>query len=113
MPIFVDARVPVVFGPVTAAGPRDALLLEGGEAAPAGLPEARFALCQPGHPAGCACCAPRSAVAAALRDLFLARARGGVPWFGRVVVVASAEGEAAVRAALADDGFVAGRYRPG
>jgi hypothetical protein len=113
MPIFVDARVPVVFGGLSSAGPGDAVLAEGDAVVPAGVTVVRFDLCQPGHPSDCACCAPRGAVAAALRDLFVARARAAVPWFNRVLVVARAEGAAAVRQALADDGFLAGRYRLG
>ncbi len=113
MPVFIDARVPVVFAPAATASRGDALLLEADAEAPAGLPVARFRLCQPEHGEGCACCAPRSAAAVALRELFLARVQGRVPWFGRVVAAVCGEGEAAVRAALAEDGFAAGRYRLG
>lgn len=64
------------------------------------------------HPAGCSCCVPRSAAAAALTGLFLARARGEVPFFRRVVAAMdSGEGADAIRAALRDDPFVSARFR--
>ena len=111
MPICADPRVPVVFAPAASAGPDDALLLEGEGVGPEGAPVARFSAARPGHLAGCACCAPRGAVAQALHSLFLARARGACGFFTRVVVVAGPAGEAAVRQALAEDVFLAGRYR--
>jgi hypothetical protein len=111
MPIFIDARIPVVFAPAGAAGGGDALLIEGDGAAPDGLPVARFSTALPGHAVGCACCAPRGPVADALHRLFLARARGTAAFFARVVVAAGPEGEAAVRRALVDDAFLSGRYR--
>jgi hypothetical protein len=111
MPIFIDARIPVVFAPAGAAGGGDALLIEGDGAAPDGLAVARFSVAMPGHAVGCACCAPRGPAAAALHRLFLARARGTAAFFARVVVTAGPEGEAAVRQALTGDAFVAGRYR--
>jgi hypothetical protein len=112
MPIFIDARIPVVFAPAGTAGRGDALLIEGDAATPAGLPVARFSVALPGHALGCACCAPRGPVAEALHRLFLARARGTAAFFARVVVTAGPDGEAAVRQALAGDAFLAGRYRP-
>lgn len=111
MPIYVDARVPVLFAPATVAGPSDALLIEGEGGAPEGVPVAHFSVARAGHPVGCACCAPRGPVAEALHGLFLARARGSGGFFARVIVTASAAGEAAVRQALADDAFLVGRYR--
>ncbi len=115
MPIFVDARIPVAFAPAASAGRGDALLIEGDgpvpDGVPDGLPVARLAAALPGHVAGCACCAPRGPVAAALHRLFLARARDAAAFFTRLVVCAGAEGEAAVRQALAADAFLAGRYR--
>lgn len=116
MPIFVDARIAVTFAPAASAGRGEALLIEGQGAAPDGVPVARFAAVPVGHfPAGpapgCACCRPRGPVAEALHRLFLARARGASACFTRVIVAAGAEGEAAVRQALAGDAFLAGRYR--
>ncbi|MBN8890536.1 MAG: hypothetical protein BGP12_06300 [Rhodospirillales bacterium 70-18] len=113
MTLFVDARVPVVFGPAELAGPEDALLLEAGQAAPAGAGPAVawLAARAASHAVGCACCVPRGAVATALGGLFLARARGEVGFFRRVVAAVS--DPAAVRSALAEDRLLAGRFRPG
>lgn len=113
MTLFMDARVPVRFAAANQAGPEDALLIEGDAPAPAGRVVARFALPeQPAHPIGCACCLPRGPVAEALTKLFLARVRGEVAFFRAVVAQpASAAGEAAIRAALADDPLVSGRFR--
>ena len=110
MPIFVDARIPVVFAPAR-PGSGDAVLIEGEAAVPEDVPVARFFLALPGGAAGCACCAPRGPVAGALHHLFLARASGAADFFSRVVVVAGPQGQAAVRQALAADAFLAGRYR--
>jgi hypothetical protein len=106
----MDDRVPVRFG---RAGPHEAALIEGDAAAAVGRPVVRFVLSPglPGHLAGCACCVPRAPVAEALGRLFLARARGEVAWFRAVAVLASPAGEAAVRAALAEDRVAAGRFR--
>jgi hypothetical protein len=109
-----DGRVTVRFGSAAGAGPDDALLVEGEAPVPVGHSEARFRLAPglPGHPAGCACCTPRGPVAEALGRLFLARARGEVAFFRSVVaVVTTPAGEAAVRAALAEDQVSAGRFR--
>nr|WP_239002992.1 hypothetical protein [Rhodovastum atsumiense] len=113
MPIFVDARIPVIFAPVAIAGPEDAVLVEGEIPAPEGVPVARFGPQRPGHGIACACCAPRGPVATALHRLFLARARGEVAMFRRVLVQAGPAGEATVRDAVAQDAFLAGRYRLG
>ena len=113
LPSLADDRIPVRFGPQTAAEPHDALLIEGDAAADQAA-VARFVVpaAFAGHPVGCACCVPRGPVAAALGKLFLARARGELPWFRGVLVVArSAAGEAAVRAALAGDVVTAARFR--
>jgi hypothetical protein len=109
-----DDRVPVRFGSGDAAGPDDALLVEGDATVPDGHAVARFRLAPGliGHPFGCACCTPRGPVAEALGRLFLARARGEVAFFRSVVaLVATPAGEAAVRAALAEDQVSAGRFR--
>jgi hypothetical protein len=105
-----DARVPVIFGDIAAAGPDDGLLIEGEAPAPPGRAVARFSSApRRWHAAGCACCVPRAAAAAALGRLYLARARGEVPFFRRVV--ASVRDPASVRAALAGDTLAAGRFR--
>lgn len=99
-PPFDDARIPVVFG--GAPLPGEAVLAEGAWCAPGRI----------GHVPGCLCCTPRGGAAEALRALFLAQARGERT-FARVRVAAGPAGEAAVRAALAGDLFVAGRFRAG
>lgn len=102
-------RIGVRFGGV--AGPEDAVLVEGGGTAGAAAVVERFRLVvDPMHGVGCACCAPRGPAAVALGRLFLARARGEVGWFSRVVVMASDAGAAAVRAALAEDAVVMARF---
>ncbi len=95
MPLFLDARIPVVFGTVPAAG--DAVL----------LPEAGW---DTPHAPGCACCVARGPASAALDQLFLDRVHGRVPWFTRVVVPDDPTGS--VRAALADP-VVSARFRAG
>jgi len=108
----MDARVPVVFGELAAAGPEDGLLIEGDAPAPAGRAVARFTAGPLSwHAPSCACCVPRAAAAAALGRLYLARARGEVAFFRRVVAVVN--DPEAVRAALAEDRLAAGRYRLG
>jgi hypothetical protein len=109
-----DDRIPVRFDAADGARGDEALLVEGDLAVPAGHAVRRFTLAPGvfGHPVGCACCAPRGAVAEALSRLFLARARGEVAFFRSVVAVAATSaGEAAVRAALAEDQVSAGRFR--
>lgn len=110
----MDSRIPVRFGARETATPSTALLIEGEGPTPSGGAEARFTLRSKDHIFGCACCLPRGAVAQALTKLFQARARAAVPFFREVLAVpASAAGEAAVRAALAEDVFVAARFRAG
>ena len=104
-----DSRIPVVFG--QQPGPEDAALVEEGVAAPAAGYALRFAAAKPGHGVGCICCVARSPAAEALAQLFRARVTGAAPYFIRVVVVASAAGEAALRAALAQDALAQARYR--
>jgi hypothetical protein len=112
-----DALIPVVFGPRSRAGNGDAVLVEAsGAAAPLqcdpGSTMTFSVARQGGHPAACACCTPRGAVAEALGRLFLARVRGEIPFFRRVVAITSTEaGAAAVRAAGANDPLTAARYR--
>jgi hypothetical protein len=109
-----DDRMLVRFGSADVARPDAALLVEGDAVMPSGHVMARFRLTPGliGHPFGCACCTPRGPVAEALGRLFLARARGEVAFFCSVVaVVATPAGEAAVRAALAEDQVSAGRFR--
>ncbi len=61
---------------------------------------------------GCSCCAPQAPVGQALSRLFLARARGEVPFFREVIAVTvSREGRAAVAAALEADPLAAAWFR--
>jgi hypothetical protein len=109
-----DDRIPVRFDATDAVTGETALLVEGDVAVPAGHVVGRFRLVPgvSGHPWGCACCTPRGPVADALGRLFLARARGDVAFFRSVVVVVTTPaGEAAVRAALAENQVSAGRFR--
>jgi hypothetical protein len=103
---FVDARIPVVFGAPGAAGAEDVVLLEGEGAGPA-----RWTHVAAGHPAGCACCKPRGAAAEALGRLFLARARGEVPFFRRVVASGSPDAQAALAEAVANDPVASAYFR--
>jgi hypothetical protein len=95
MALFLDARIPVVFG--VSPGEGDAVL--------AAQPDWGGP-----HPMDCACCVARGPAARALDHLFLDRVRGTVPWFNRVVVSGAGE---AVRAAVLEDGVVMSRYRLG
>jgi len=107
----VDHRLAVRFGPPASD---EAVLVEEGQSAPFGHTVVWFRLAPParlGHPMHCLCCVPRGPVAEALGRLFLSRARNEVPWFRAVAVIASARGQGAVRAALAEDQVSAGRFR--
>lgn len=111
---------------------RTAVLLRDASAVPAGAPAGAVVLAEDGaalpphparverfaappataHPVGCACCQPRNPVAIALDRLFLARTRGEGPWFDSIVAVArTAEGVAAIRAALEGDSVASARFR--
>jgi hypothetical protein len=108
---FLDARIPVVFGPAQVAGPSDALLCEGVGPPASGrdwfLPDTA-----PGHPADCPCCTPRNGAGQALARLMLARGRGTGMFFNRVIVVAVTQaGRATVRAALAADPIASAYFR--
>jgi hypothetical protein len=108
-----DGRIWVRFGAVADAEPGEALLIEGQTPAEAAA-IARFTVPAriAAHPMGCACCAPRGPVSAALGGLFLARARGELKWFRSVLAVTqTAAGAAAVRAALTQDVITAARFR--
>jgi hypothetical protein len=106
-----DARIPIVFG--GEPSPDDAILVEDGRDMPETGYAVRFAVAggQPGHVIGCACCSLRGPAADALGRIFMARARGEAPFFGRVVVLASVDGETAIREALTGDVVTRARYR--
>lgn len=107
-----DARVPVEFGVWDDLTADDAVLLEADRLPEAGPPGISF---QPGPgmlAAGCACCAPRGPLATALGDLFVARAKGDLPYFRRVLAVPATEaGRATMVAALTEDPVCSGRFR--
>lgn len=110
----IDARLPLRFGTLSDARDGDAVLLPDGEQAPPGLPAAWLqggADAVVGHPAGCACCAPRNAAAQALGSLFLRRGRGEVAAFRAVLAAVGADDADLVRAALSSDPLVSGRFR--
>ena len=91
MAVFLDARIPVAF---------DAQLQEGDASfTPSGVAA---------HPIGCVCCTSRSEDALALDRLFLARVRGEVPWFRRVVVPSENQ---PLRHAIVADPVLAARFR--
>jgi len=102
----------VVFGAIGDAGPEDALLIEGDAAAPEGRVVVRLmADAKPTHAIGCVCCVPRSAAGSALAGLFLARGRGDVAFFRRVVAVT--EDRAAILEAVQNDMLASGWFKPG
>jgi len=106
-----DARIPIVLG--GRPGPDDAALVEDGQDMPKTGYAVRFALAggKPGHMAGCVCCTLRGPAADALSAMFQARARGTAPFFKRVIVLASPEGEAAIRDAMDSDVVTRARFR--
>ncbi len=114
MPLFVDARIPVAFGPAELAGDTDALLFDQDRELPARPMPAERLQRQPAssHPADCACCLPRSAVGRQLAALFIARARGTTGFFRRVLVAtADPATQAAVREAVAHDPLASSCFR--
>jgi len=102
-------RIPINFGGTP--GPDDAALVEDGHDMPPTGYALRFSAAKPGHALSCACCSLRGPAADALGQIFIARARGQAPFFQRVVVLASPEGEATVRKALAEDVVTRARYK--
>lgn len=115
MALFVDARIPVVFAPAGLAGDDDALLLgaDANEALVRAMPTER--LDSPAaaiHPADCSCCMPRSTIGRRLSGLFIARGRGEVGFFRRVVVATDdPAAREAVRAAVAQDPLASSLFR--
>jgi hypothetical protein len=114
--MFLDARIavrlvsPEDLAEAFAANPGAALLVEDGLPAPEGAE--RFAPVAV-HVAGCACCGNRTAAAAALDRLFLARVKGSRPLFTMVLAAATEAGRADIAAALERDPVVPMRYRAG
>jgi hypothetical protein len=93
-----DTRIPVFAGDPGRAAAGDAVVGEGGAEPPL-------------HGVGCACCAPRPALARTLARLFVDRARGATAFFTRVIVACPPGGEAALAAAIAADPVSAARFR--
>jgi hypothetical protein len=109
-----DTRLPVVFGPLEAAGPEDAILFEDGAPGCAVSPARASAKFAPGlqHAVGCACCGARREAGRALGGLLHARARGQVGFFRRVIaVVHTAGGRAEIEAALRGDPLVSACFK--
>jgi len=108
--IMSDGRVPIVFGRLQDARDGDAVLFEG-ELRPFTGAAAAYT---PGplHVAGCTCCAGRSQAGRVLGSLVHARARNEVPFFTRVLVVASTQaGRADVANALLTDPIASTCFR--
>jgi hypothetical protein len=104
-------RIPVLFAACDTPRPDDAVLVEDGAAMPETGYAVRFTAGQPGHSPGCTCCTLRGPAADALTRIFRERATGVAPFFTRVVVLASAAGEQAVRDALENDVVTQARFR--
>lgn len=105
-----DPRIPIRLVPAEAVSgplpPDLAVLVPEGIAVEGGTIE-RVRPSQRRHAPGCACCAPRAAVAEALNRLFVRRARGEVAWFGAVLAALPRE---TVEAGVADV-LVSARFR--
>jgi len=112
-----DERVTVTFGHHATAGIGDAVLYDGHCGAltpPAGVPLVSFAPISPHNKLkcsifGCLCGTGRDPAALALSGLFMARARGEVGYFNRVI--ADVADVALVRSVLEHDLFVRARFR--
>lgn len=105
-----DARIPVIFGQQPNAD--DMTLVEEGVDAPRAGHVHRFSVKQPGHLPGCSCCVARSPAASALAAVFRARATGAVPFFTRLLVIATPEGSMDILLALTQDALCQARFRP-
>ena len=105
--IWMDARLPIRFGPLDSREHGEAVLTDGPVVS---MPAAAFVV-QPGHVIDCTCCAPRSGAAAALAQLFHNRAIATGPAFKSVLAVMGRDGEAAVRDAVLNDPLVSARFR--
>ena len=107
--MWMDARLPVRFGPLHSRTPTEAVLTDSGTPGPGAW--AALAAAPTAHPAGCACCLPRSPAAVALAALFRARATGASPPFAAVLAVLEPGNQAALRAALETDPIASARFR--
>jgi hypothetical protein len=104
-----DMRIPILLD--AQPNPDDAVLVEDGRDMPATGYALRFTAAKPGHVFDCTCCTLRGPAADALGRLYRERATGVAPYFKRVVVLASPEGENAIREALDNDVVTQARYR--
>jgi hypothetical protein len=106
-----DDKILIVMGLQNPLPTPAAILAEDGVELASGVASRRFSAQAP-HTAACSCCRGRSAAAAALAALVLARARGEVAWFATIHVVPRGwEGRAAVLRALAEDPLLRARCR--
>ncbi len=119
-PIEHDPRIEIVFTLECPRGAQEAVMVErsglsSDDGSRAGPGTTYFSVQEQerkGHTYGCLCCTPRDPVAAALNRLFLARAKGEMAWFTRVVaLVQTVPGRLAVTQAIASDPLVAARFR--
>ena len=106
--VWLDARLPIRFGPLDSRRPDEAVLSDGTNAAARAM---SFVPGEAEHAADCACCTPRGAAAIALAALFRDRAVASGPAFRGVLATVSPAGEAAIRAALETDPLVSARFR--
>ncbi|EKN00253.1 MULTISPECIES: hypothetical protein [unclassified Acidocella] len=106
-----DGRIPVYIGGTP--GPLDAVLVEDGHAMPPAGHAIRFTAPRFGHQPGCFCCTARGPAANAFSALYRDRAMGAAPYFERVVILASLQGEADIKAALEQDAVTKARFRLG
>lgn len=97
--MWIDARIPLRFGPLGTRTPEEAVLTFDPSAPTAP------------HTPGCPCCLPRNPAATALGALFHARATGRHPPFRAVLAPVPGTDEQAVRQALETDPVAAARYR--
>jgi hypothetical protein len=104
-------HIEVRFAAAAAAGPADAVVVAAGGRPPHWVARTEVAPAGGGwHGGGCVCCLPRAPGRDALLRLFHARVRGEGPAFDRVVVDLPADAAAVLRAALANDAFLAARF---
>ncbi|MDE8344857.1 MAG: hypothetical protein POH28_01595 [Acidocella sp.] len=93
-----DIRIPILW-----SGTGDVYLVQDSKRAPTDGYVVRFSLGLKRHAPGCGCCAGRGPAATALGWIFQARARAEISYFTTLVVVATADGQAAIRDALDED----------
>ena len=105
-----DSRIPIVFS--GSAGADDVILVEGDLLAPDIGTIVRIGSTSHYLPAiRCACCSSRGALENAFMRLFLDRARGGMPYFQRVLVIGSVGFEDVIRSVVSEGIVVRSRYR--